>query len=101
MGILRGRGKIANNTDVEVFLYSVQGLNFALNKIDYPIQDVELLKPLLVELLDKYAKELGLAVVEDSGSSFPKNLSDFLIFYWLLVICCKLCIAKHDEAIIL
>jgi hypothetical protein len=100
VGILRGRGKIANNTDVEVFLYSVQGLNLALNNIDYPVQSVDLLKPLLVDLLDKYAKELGVAVVEDSGKSAPKNLADLLIFYWLLIICCKLCIAKHDEAII-
>ena len=31
---------------------------------------------------------------------FPKNLIDFLIFYKLLIIICKLCIAKHDEALI-
>ena len=37
---------------------------------------------------------------EPTGIEFPKKLIDFLIFYKLLIILCKLYIAKHDEILI-
>ena len=54
-------------------------------------------------MVGERAKGLGLVVenepgvYEPTGEEFPKDLIDFLIFYKLLVILCKLFIAKFDE----
>lgn len=58
-------------------------------------------------MIGERAKDLGLVVenspgvYEPTGEEFPKELIDFLIFYKLLIIICKLCIAKFDEGKIL
>ena len=77
----------------------------ALNRIDFTVQPVGQVKSLLEELIGPRAKELGIVSeskaepgkYEPTGKEFPKDLIDFLIFYRLLVILCKLYIAKHDE----
>lgn len=66
------------------------------------------MKNLLRELIGERARKLGIVQeksgapgeYEATGAEFPKNLVDFLNFYKLLIILCKLCIAKHDEALI-
>ena len=80
----------------------------ALNRIDYKAQSVGHVKNLLRELIGERARKLGIVQeksdapgeYEATGAEFPKNLVDFLLFYKLLIILCKLCIAKHDEALI-
>jgi hypothetical protein len=60
----------------------------------------------LRELIGERAKNLGIVTeraageYEATGIEFPKDLIDFLVFYKLLIIICKLTIAKHDEALI-
>jgi hypothetical protein len=87
----------------------VEGFNLALNRIDFKAQAVGHVKNLLRDLVGDRAKNIGI-VQEKLGTKtgeyeanffeFPKNMVDFLIFYKLLIILCKLCIAKHDEALI-
>lgn len=78
----------------------------ALNRIDFKAQAVGHVKNLLRELVGVRAKKLGIVQeksageYEATGTEFPKDLVDFLVFYKLLIIICKLCIAKHDEALI-
>jgi hypothetical protein len=63
-------------------------------------------KNLLRDLVGERAIKIGIlkknaiGELEPTGEEFPKNMVDFLIFYKLLIIICKLCIAKHDEALI-
>ena len=81
----------------------------ALNRIDFKVQATGHVKNLLRELVGEFAVKLGIVKVKEgsvgeyeaTGEEFPKNLIDFLIFYKLLIIICKLCIAKHDEGLIL
>ena len=67
------------------------------------------MKNLLRELLGERAKNLGMVKekaqnaegvieYEPTGTEFPKDKIDFLVFYKLLIIIVKLCIAKHEEA---
>ena len=80
----------------------------SLNRIDFKAQPVGHVKNLLRDLIGERAKKLGIVreksgapgEYEATGAEFPKHLVDFLIFYKLLIILCKLCIAKHDEALI-
>lgn len=78
----------------------------ALNRIDFRAQSVGHVKNLLRDLIGERAKNLGLVEEKTpgefvaTGNEFPKNLIDFLVFYKLLIIVCKLCIAKHDENLI-
>ena len=105
VAILRGQTS-SDAFSVEIYLKKVEGFNLALNRIDYKAQSVGHVKNLLRELVGVRAKNLG--IVEEkaegeyvaTGIEFPKNLIDFLIFYKLLIIVCKLCIAKHDEGLI-
>lgn len=84
----------------------MEGLFLALNRIDFKAQPVGHVKNLLRDLIGDRAVKLGIVQeksageYEPTGAEFPKDLIDFLIFYKLLIIVCKLCIAKHDEALI-
>jgi len=60
------------------------------------------LKNVLEELLEERAISLGIVSqgkdgYQGSSEGVPKHINEFLIFYKLLVILCKLCIAKIDE----
>lgn len=108
IGILRGQST-SDAYSVELYLKKLEGLTLALNRIDFKIQATGHVKNLLRELLGEFAVKLGIVKLKDgspgeyeaTGEEFPKNLVDFLIFYKLLIIICKLCIAKHDEALII
>jgi len=105
VAILRGQNK-SDAFSVELYLKNLEGLNLALNRIDFKAQSVGHVKNLLRDLIGERAK--GLGIVEEktpgeftpTGTEFPKPLINFLVFYKLLIIVCKLCIAKHDEALI-
>lgn len=105
VGILRGQNT-SDAFSVEIYLKKVEGLYLALNRIDFKAQSVGHVKNMLRELIGVRAKNLGIVQEKSAGEyegtniEFPKNLTDFLIFYKLLIIICKLCIAKHDEALI-
>ena len=107
VGILRNKGGEAGKDDVQTYMKTLQGMNMALNRIEYCVQPVGQVKNLLHELIGKRAKALGIVKdgeeegkYEPTGKEFPKSLIDFIIFYKLLIILCKLCIAKHDENLI-
>lgn len=82
-----------------------------MNRIDFTQKNESLtknyFKKLLLELIGDRAIGLGIVVekepgvYEPTGEEFPKDLVDFLIFYKLLIILCKLIIAKYDEGKIL
>ena len=107
VAILRGHNT-SDAYSVELYLKKMEGFYLALNRIDYKAQAVGHVKNLLRELIGDRAKKLGIVqeksdepgVYEPTGAEFPKHLVDFLIFYKILIILCKLCIAKHDEALI-
>ena len=101
VGILRGVNK-SDSYSVELYLKSLDGLNLALNRIQYSSLDTQNLKNVLEELLEERAISLGIVQQGKDGymgskEEFPKHIIDFLIFYKLLVIICKLCIAKKNE----
>lgn len=106
VAILRGQNS-SDAFSVELYLKKVEGLNLALNRIDFKAQSVGHVKNLLRELIGERAKKLGIVQeksageYEATGNEFPKHLVDFLIFYKLLIIVSKLCVAKHDEALII
>lgn len=85
------------------------GLSLALNRINFKAETLPLshFKNLINDLIGKRAVALGIVqetskdVYDATGEEFPKDKIDFLIFYKLLLILCKLCIAKHDERKIL
>ena len=105
---MRNKGNEANSTDVQHYLSNYKGFMMALNRIEFAVQPVGQVKNLLHELIGKRAKSLGIVSesstepgkYEPTGIEFPKKLIDFLLFYKLLIILCKLCIAKHDENLI-
>jgi hypothetical protein len=107
VAILRGQNT-SDAYSVELYLKKTEGFFLALNRIDFKAQSVGHVKNLLRDLIGERAKKLGIVQdkagapgeYEATGTEFPKNLVDFLIFYKLLIILCKLCIAKHDEALI-
>lgn len=104
VGILRGQ-TTADAYSVKLYLKKLDGLMLALNRIDFKAQSVGHVKNMLRDLIGNFAVKLEIVKMTDgqyeaSGEEFPKQLIDFLIFYKLLIIICKLCIAKHDEALI-
>jgi len=110
IGILRG-ATTAEPVDVEIYLKKQDGLILALNRINFSAKTlpVDHFKTLIRDLIGKRALNLGIVTevkkddepggvsYEPNGQEFPQDLIDFLIFYKLLIIICKLCIAKHDE----
>ena len=112
VGILRGQNS-ADPTDVQIYLKKQDGLNLALNRIKFSAENLSVghFKQLFSELVGKRSVALGICKevqkgdgeveFEPTGEEFPEELIDFLIFYKLLIIICKLCIAKHDEGRIL
>ena len=97
------RGTKADSQSVELYIKSVEGLNMAIQRIDYSKVDVNECKESVKELLGNRAISLGLVVEGADGqlAASGRTLSDkmvcFLFFYKLLVKLCKLCIAKGDE----
>jgi hypothetical protein len=103
---LRGQTQ-AEPVDVEIYLKKHDGLILALNRIEFKSEgglSVGHFKNLLLALIGEKAQELGIVKESSPGvyeameyNEFPKDVIDFLIFYKLLIILCKICIAKFDE----
>jgi len=75
----------------------------AINRINYKNISITHIKGLLSNLTGDRAVAMGIAkrvgdTYEPTGTSFPPQISDFKIFYQILVQACKIALAEHDVA---
>jgi len=101
IGLMKGNSK-ADPASCEFFFKNHDGFIYSLNRINYTAQPQKTVMAILEELLTKVAPALGIVKMnggeaQASDKEFPREIIDFLHFYKMLVVVCKIAIAKHDD----